>query len=113
MADNDKKLYRSSSDMMLAGVCGGLGEYFGIDGTVMRVIFVILTVLMGGLGGVVVYVILWLIMPEAPGAADSAAPAIADEDAPASEPQEPIDAKAPAEEGDAEAASDDAEPEQG
>lgn len=58
-----KRLYRSKTDRKLAGVCGGLGEYLGVDSTVVRVVFVILA-LPGGLPGVLLYLILWLIMPE-------------------------------------------------
>lgn len=58
-----KRLYRSSKDKMVAGVCGGLGEYFGIDPVLPRIIFVIL-LLPGGLPGFVPYVILWLIVPK-------------------------------------------------
>lgn len=56
------RLTRSSSDVMIAGVCGGLGEFFSIDPVVARLIFVILG-LNGGIG-VVVYGLLWLLMPK-------------------------------------------------
>lgn len=58
-----KRLYRSSKDKIVAGVCGGLGEYFGIDPVLPRIIFVIL-LLPGGLPGFVPYVILWLLVPK-------------------------------------------------
>ena len=61
-----KKLYKSKSDKKLAGVCGGFAQYFGIDSTVIRVVYVIL-----GLMGwwifaypVILYIILALVMPE-------------------------------------------------
>jgi phage shock protein C len=57
----NKKLYRSQKDRVIAGVCAGLGEFFGFDPTVIRIIFVVIT-LFGG-GGVILYLILWLIMP--------------------------------------------------
>lgn len=60
-----KKLYRSSTNKKIAGVCGGLAEYFGIDATVIRVIFVIL-LLPGGLPGLLPYLILWAVMPLEP-----------------------------------------------
>lgn len=60
-----KQLYRSTTNRKLAGVCGGLGEYFAIDPTLIRVVFVILA-LPGGLPGVIPYVILWIVVPEAP-----------------------------------------------
>lgn len=60
-----KKLYRSSTNKKIAGICGGLAEYFGIDATVIRVIFVIL-LLPGGLPGIIPYLILWVVMPVEP-----------------------------------------------
>lgn len=55
------RLYRSETDRVLAGVSGGLGEFFDIDSTVIRLIFVLLTVFGGS--GVLLYIILWLVMP--------------------------------------------------
>jgi phage shock protein C len=57
-----KKLYRSLSDRKIAGVCGGLGEYFNIDSTLMRLAAVLLA-LSGG--GVLLYFIAWFVIPEA------------------------------------------------
>ena len=49
----------------IAGVCGGLGEYFGIDPTVVRVVWVLASIFLGAMvGGVVVYLILWAVIPE-------------------------------------------------
>lgn len=56
-----KRLYRSSDDRMLLGVCGGLGEYFDIDATIIRVVFVIGAFLW--LSGVILYAVLAIIMP--------------------------------------------------
>jgi phage shock protein PspC (stress-responsive transcriptional regulator) len=56
-----KKLYRSETDRMIAGVCGGFAEYFNIDPTVVRLIFVFF-VLWGG-GGVLAYIICWIVIP--------------------------------------------------
>jgi phage shock protein C len=61
---NEKRLYRSRSDRKLGGVCGGLGEYFGIDPTFVRLAFVILTLIHGS--GLLIYVGLCLLMPEEP-----------------------------------------------
>ena len=61
---NDKKLKRSA-DKMLAGVCGGLAEYFDADVTLIRVIYAALTIFCGGFPGVLLYIILLLIMPPA------------------------------------------------
>ena len=44
MYNNSNRLYRSSTDKVLAGVCGGLGDYFNIDPTIIRIIYVLLTV---------------------------------------------------------------------
>ena len=56
-----RKLYRSRNDSRIAGVCGGLGEYLDIDPTLVRLIFVLLA-LTGG-HGVLLYIILWLLVP--------------------------------------------------
>ncbi|MBC7707668.1 PspC domain-containing protein [Polaromonas sp.] len=60
-----KKLYRSTTDRKIAGVCGGLAEYFGTDATIIRILFFIL-LLPGGLPGFIPYVILWAVVPKAP-----------------------------------------------
>ena len=57
----NKRLYRSRSDRQLAGVCGGLGEYFGVDPTIVRLIFIVLA-LAGG-PGLLLYIILALVIP--------------------------------------------------
>ena len=59
-----KKLYRSRENRMIAGVCGGLAEYFNIDPTIVRLIFVLVG-LAGG-PGLVLYIILAIIVPEVP-----------------------------------------------
>lgn len=59
-----KKLYRSQTDKIIAGVAGGLAEYFGIDSSIIRLFF-ILVVAFGG-SGILIYAILWLIMPKGP-----------------------------------------------
>ena len=60
----EKKLYRSRRWRVFGGVAGGLGNYFGIDPIIVRVIFVIVT-LMHGLG-LLGYIILWIVIPEEP-----------------------------------------------
>lgn len=60
----EKRLYRSRDDKMIAGVCGGIAEYFGIDPVIVRVILVVIT-LMGG-AGVLAYLIMWAVVPLAP-----------------------------------------------
>lgn len=58
----DKRLYRSTTDSMLFGVSGGLAEYFGIDPTIVRVLFVLMTIF-GGMG-LAIYIICTLVIPE-------------------------------------------------
>lgn len=57
------KLYRSESERMIAGVCGGLAHYLNINVTLVRVFFVVLA--LGDGAGVLIYLLLWLIMPAA------------------------------------------------
>jgi phage shock protein C len=59
-----RRLYRSKSDRVLAGVCGGLAQYFNLDATLIRVLFVLLAVLGGA--GLVLYVAMWIIVPNQP-----------------------------------------------
>jgi phage shock protein PspC (stress-responsive transcriptional regulator) len=65
MTEPIKKLYRSASKPMLGGVCAGLGEYLGIDPTVVRVITVLAAFLSAGTAGLV-YLAMWLIIPQEP-----------------------------------------------
>ncbi|MBQ2047123.1 MAG: PspC domain-containing protein [Muribaculaceae bacterium] len=60
---NEKKLRRTSNDKMIGGVCGGLAEYFGLDSTLVRVAYVLLSICTA-FSGVLVYLIFLLIMPE-------------------------------------------------
>jgi phage shock protein C len=62
--DSTRKLYRSRTNRQLAGVCGGLAEYFNLDATLIRVLFVVLAVLGGS--GLVIYLVLWIIVPREP-----------------------------------------------
>ena len=57
---------RSRSDKMIAGVCGGIARYFNIDPVIVRLIFV-LSVFLGGVSPLI-YVLLWIVMPEEPAA---------------------------------------------
>lgn len=59
-----KRLYRSRTESMIAGVCGGLAQYFGIDPTIMRLIFLLLFFLGGN--GLLIYLILWIVVPLEP-----------------------------------------------
>lgn len=62
--NTQKRLYRSTQDRMFAGVCGGIAEYLEVDPTLVRLVFVALT-LMGG-PGLVMYIVLMLVVPEKP-----------------------------------------------
>ena len=61
----ENRLYRSNTDKMLAGVCGGLAKYLSIEVVLVRLFFVVFT-LLGGVGPLI-YLVLWLILPEEPG----------------------------------------------
>lgn len=58
-----KKLYRSEKNKVLAGVCGGLGEYFNVDATLVRLVWMLVVILSGFFPGVVVYIIAIFIIP--------------------------------------------------
>jgi len=57
-----KKLYLSDTDKKLGGVCGGLGEYFDKDPTLIRIIFILIILFSFGFG-VLAYLLMWLIIP--------------------------------------------------
>ena len=59
-----KKLYRSSKQRMIAGVCGGLAEYFDMDVNIMRLLFVAISLLSVLFPMVIFYIIAWIIVPE-------------------------------------------------
>ncbi len=60
-----KRLYRSRRDKVLAGICGGMGDYTGIDPVIWRIIFIIL-MLPGGVPGTLLYALMWVIIPKEP-----------------------------------------------
>lgn len=60
-----KRLYRSSRNKIIAGICGGIGEYLGIDPVVVRLVWVIFTLLSFG-AGIFAYLIAWMIIPRNP-----------------------------------------------
>jgi phage shock protein C len=59
----EKPLRRSPDNKMIAGVIGGFAEYFDRDPTLMRVLFFLISVLSAAFPGIVVYLILWLLIP--------------------------------------------------
>ena len=60
----DKKLYKSQGDRKLCGVCGGLGEFFGIDASLIRLAWIVFSLLGGS--GVLAYIIAAIVMPQDP-----------------------------------------------
>jgi len=56
----NKKLYKSNKDILISGVCGGIGEYFNVDSNIIRLIFVVFGVFGAG---VIVYILLWIFLP--------------------------------------------------
>ena len=60
--EEPRKLYHSRSQRMIAGVCGGLADYFNIDATLVRVLFLLLAVFGGT--GLVIYIVMWVIVPD-------------------------------------------------
>lgn len=73
VTDSPRKLRRSKTDSVVGGVAGGLGHYFDLDSVLVRIAFVLL-VLAGG-SGVLLYIVLWIAVPEATTAEDVAMPA--------------------------------------
>ena len=59
-----RRLYRSRTNRMLAGVSGGLAQYFNADATLIRVLFVVLALLGGS--GLLIYLVMWIIVPQEP-----------------------------------------------
>jgi len=64
MSLRDRILRRSLSDRWIGGVCGGLGVYLGIDSTAVRAGYVLLSILSIAFPGILVYIILWILIPE-------------------------------------------------
>lgn len=65
MTNPSNPLRRSRTNRMIAGVCGGLAEWLGWDPTVLRVVYVIVSVVSAAFPGILAYIILWVLMPEA------------------------------------------------
>jgi phage shock protein C len=84
MNNQPKQLYRSRTNRMFAGICGGLGEYFNMDPTIFRLLFVF-GVIFGFGSLLIVYLVMLIVIPEAPLESLPAAPV----EPPAPEPQVP------------------------
>lgn len=59
-------LHRSRRNRMIAGVCGGIAEALGWDVTMVRLLYVLLSILSAGFPGTLVYIVLWVVVPESP-----------------------------------------------
>ena len=59
-------LGRSRHNRMIAGVVGGLAEYFGLDPTLLRVIYVLVSIFSAAFPGILVYILFWILVPEEP-----------------------------------------------
>jgi phage shock protein PspC (stress-responsive transcriptional regulator) len=60
-----KRLYRSKNERLLGGVCGGIGQYYDTDPNLIRILWVVLTLLSVGIG-LIAYLVAWIIIPEEP-----------------------------------------------
>lgn len=66
MAGRDNPLHRSRNDRVIAGVCGGFARWLGWSPTVVRILYVALSVLSAAFPGILIYLLLWIVMPQAP-----------------------------------------------
>ena len=64
MTEGRSKLHRSSSNRIIAGVCGGIAEWLGWSPTTVRVLYVVVSILSAAFPGILVYLILWIAMPQ-------------------------------------------------
>jgi phage shock protein PspC (stress-responsive transcriptional regulator) len=60
----NRPLHRSRQQVLIAGVCGGIAEWLGWDPTLVRVLYVLVSVLSAAFPGALIYVILWVVMPQ-------------------------------------------------
>ena len=63
MSKEIKKLYRSRKDKMIAGICGGIGEIYSLDPTMIRLVYALITIFSAGTA-LLVYILGWIIIPE-------------------------------------------------
>jgi phage shock protein C len=59
-----RSLQRSKTDRMIAGVCGGIAKSFGWDPTIVRILYVLVSIVSAAFPGILVYIILWVLIPE-------------------------------------------------
>lgn len=65
MTKNIKHLYRSTTNCKIAGVCGGLGEYFNVDPSIMRLLYILVILFSVGFG-IIAYLVMWVVIPSEP-----------------------------------------------
>lgn len=65
MPDVSRPLRRSRTDRQIAGIVGGLAEYFRMDATLLRVLYVVGSIVSAAFPGILIYLLLWLLIPEA------------------------------------------------
>ena len=61
---SNKRLMRSTNDRLLGGVCAGLAEYFDFDPVLVRIAYAFLTIFSAGFPGLLLYIVMWIVMPE-------------------------------------------------
>lgn len=61
-----KRLYRSKTDELLGGVCGGIAEYLHLDPSLVRIAYILISILSAAFPGTLVYIILWIVVPKEP-----------------------------------------------
>lgn len=66
-----KRLYRSATDKMLAGVCAGIAKYFNIDVTIVRLIWALVSLVSASVPGLLIYIVCAIIIPEEPSSIDT------------------------------------------
>lgn len=64
MSTTQQRLTRTNNDRLLGGVCGGIAKYFGWDATLVRILYVVISILSAAFPGTLVYIILWIVMPK-------------------------------------------------
>ena len=69
MSSATRPLHRSTKNRMIAGVLGGLAEYFDLDPTLVRAGYVVASIISAAFPGILVYIVLWMVIPEGTGAA--------------------------------------------
>lgn len=67
----NRKLYKSTNNKMLSGVCAGFADFIGIDPTIVRVLYALVSFFTGGFPGVIIYIMLAIIIPEDNGMIDT------------------------------------------